>query len=127
MTATRYDAEALPLLLDVMRAAGAHDLDAVQARTQAALTIIARQGHHKARPDILAARSAAESGEWVACWGRAYHAICGLTHVFPPDPAACPPRPDDAAPAPIGATQCQCGTEVPAGHRFCHRCGSATQ
>lgn len=114
------DGAALPALLEVMRAAGAHDLDAVRAAATAAHDAIGSKGPHKARPDINDALTAAETGDWVLCWGRAWQATCGLTHAFPPDKSICPPIP---VTTPHVVVDCVCGTTLRAGSRFCHACG----
>ena len=55
-----FDAPALDALLSAMSAAGAHDLSAVSAGLDAAEAALGR-GHHKSRPDVHAAREAAEA------------------------------------------------------------------
>lgn len=119
-----FDNAALPLLLEVMRAANLHDAETVDASTREVLDIIARQPRHKSRADVMAAREHAGSGEWSRCWAAAYQAICGLTHAFPPDLSTCPPVPDDAAPR--SARRCApCGTDRPSSANFCPACGTA--
>lgn len=116
------DRDALPALIEVMEAAGFHDLDAVLSALDRAEATL-QPGHHKARPDIHAARDAAQAGEWRTCWSRAHQATCGLTWAFPPDITTCPRTPDNDKPFVRGAL-CECGQPLLPGVRFCGYCGT---
>lgn len=119
----RTDAAALPLLLEVMRAAGDHDLAAVEAACAEIESLIpGGQRPHKSRPDVEASLAAARAGGWVECWSRAHQATCGLTYAFPPDISLCPAKPGDQ---PHSVTQCTaCETTLLRGAGFCHHCGT---
>lgn len=119
---TFSDRDALPALMDVMEAAGFHDLDAVLSALDRAEATLVR-GQHKARPDIHAARAAAQAGEWRTCWMRAHQATCGLTWVFPPDITTCAPSPNNDESFVRGAL-CGCGQPLLPGVRFCAHCGT---
>lgn len=116
------DHDALPALLDVMEAAGFHDLDRVKASLDRADAALGTR-FHQSRTHLHSARGAAKSRQWGYCWDDAYRAIVGLAGPFPPDPSKCPPRPDDAIPFLRDAT-CACGAGLPPGARFCAMCGT---
>lgn len=118
-----YDSAAMKPLMAIMEAANSHDVDAVNRAADEILTIIATSPNHKARPDVLDAARAAETGNWVLCWNRAYQAMCGLTHAFPPAPERCPPVPDNDTPR----TRPHCGPcdlDLPYDANFCVTCGA---
>lgn len=120
------DAPALDHLMQVMVAAGAHDLATVTAQADAALAILAPYAVHKARADIVAVKDYAHAGRWSAAHNAAWQAISGLTHSFPPDPVVCPPVPDDERPYVLSPTCGACETSMPTGSRFCPLCGTPT-
>lgn len=116
------DHDALPALMDVMEAAGFHDLDRVTAsldRAEAALP----NRFHQSRAAMREARGAAKSHQWARCWVDAYRAMQTLTGPCPPDLSKCPPRPDDAHSF-ARAAACSCGADLPPGVRFCAMCGA---
>lgn len=116
------DAEALEPLLSAMAAAGRHDTEGVITAFRDAERHL-RAGH-RSLTDTAAGILAAGHREWGVCWGRAYQAICGLAHVFPPDPAACPPPPTESPTAAVGATCGGCGAVAGSSARFCSSCGN---
>lgn len=116
------DYDALPALIDAMKAAGFHDLNGAQTaldRAEAALPT----RFHQSRTAIERSREAATTGRWEDCWAAAIQATHTLTGPFPPDPAKCPPRPDDTTAFARDAA-CTCGAGLPAGSRFCAICGT---
>jgi hypothetical protein len=116
------DAPVLPLMLDVMAAAGRHD-EAECLRLLAGAEALLGNRFHQARQPILAACDRAREHDWAGVWRLAHSATCGLTGPFPPDPAVCPPMPG-ALPF-TDATICACGHDLPRGARFCPMCGIA--
>ena len=115
-----YDDDAKEPLLRAMQGASDRDLTA----TLAALTAAA--GHlparHQAHPEITAARSAAEAGDWDTAWIKAHHGICLLHSTFPPDLSVCPTRPSLRTPSPASCPGCH--EPVPDIARYCPACGT---
>ena len=114
------DADALPLLIDVMAAAGRHDgpeclhlLDEAESHLG--------PGFHQARDAIDAARRAAHDSQWVAVWRGVLSATRALTWAFPPDPSLCPPMPGDE---PYLDEACVCGVAWDPTAAFCSTCGA---
>ncbi|KQP62991.1 hypothetical protein ASF47_18440 [Nocardioides sp. Leaf285] len=120
----RSDADALPLLLDTMRAAGYHDADSCLSLLSQVETLLGAR-RHKAKPDVHKAKERAVAGDFPAVWRYCWAATTGLTWAFPPDPGTCPPVPG-ATPFGSGcADTCRCGATPPPSARFCPACGTA--
>lgn len=120
----RIDADALPLLIEVMAAAGRHDGTGCLRLLDEAETHLPPGRQHKSRPDIAAARTAAAAGDWPAVYRLAWSATAGLTWAFPPDLTRCPPMPTEI-PFTVPA-RCECGATPAVGAAFCHGCGTPT-
>lgn len=117
------DAGAKPLLIEVMAAAGRHDVDeCVRLLDEAEVHLGAH--FHKARRDISEARGKARDREFGPVWHLAWYATTQLTWAFPTEQDLCPPFPG-ADPYPVEAPACECGTTMRPDARFCHACGKA--
>ena len=114
-----FDAAAQPHLIEMMRAAGLHDLAGVKGAAVKVSEII--RPPHRAHESTEKAVAQAEKGGWVGCHSYAYQAICDLAHTFPPAPETCPPKPTDT---PLVEVKCGCGNVPPAGSAFCPFCGA---
>lgn len=119
-----YDADALPLLIDTMAAAGRHDAASCRDLLVAAEEKLGF-GFHKSREDIRAALHAVEKAEWGDAWMYAWSATTGLTWAFPPDVSTCPPCPGDEPFDGQTRTCAGCGEGLPAHAKFCSACGQA--
>lgn len=116
------DAAALPLLLDVMGAAGRHDRDACIERLTQVRSLLVECGTTKPMADVDAAMRFTEDEDWVRVWSFAWSATTGLTWAFPPDPSKCPPRP--GVEPHVGGLACDgCRDPLPTGANFCPSCG----